>query len=75
MARKNSSTDLLEKKDDGELVVLTGMVFNIVTYSVSDGAGIRTTVFLKGSPKHCRSRQNPKAISRRQEITYRQDRA
>ncbi len=31
----------------------TGVVFDIQRFSVHDGPGIRTTVFLKGCPLRC----------------------
>ncbi len=37
----------------------TGLIFNIQRYSVHDGPGIRTTVFLKGCPLGCRWCHNP----------------
>jgi pyruvate-formate lyase-activating enzyme len=33
--------------------VPNGTVFNIMRFSVHDGPGIRTTVFLKGCPLQC----------------------
>ncbi len=36
-----------------------GIVFDIQRFSVSDGPGIRTTVFLKGCPLSCRWCHNP----------------
>ena len=39
-----------------------GMVFDIRRFSVHDGQGIRTTVFLKGCPLRCRWCQNPEGI-------------
>ncbi len=41
----------------------TGMVFNIQKYSVQDGPGIRTTVFLKGCPLCCAWCHNPEGIA------------
>jgi pyruvate formate lyase activating enzyme len=38
-----------------------GLVFNIQKYSVNDGPGIRTTVFLKGCPLHCAWCSNPES--------------
>ena len=44
------------------------MIFNIQKYSVQDGPGIRTTVFLKGCPLCCQWCHNPEGISPRREI-------
>lgn len=46
----------------------TGLVFNIQKYSVHDGPGIRTTVFLKGCPLRCQWCHNPESIGPRPEI-------
>ena len=40
---------------------LTGTVFNIQKYSVNDGPGIRTVVFLKGCPLRCQWCSNPES--------------
>ncbi len=53
---------------------MTGLVFNIQRFSVNDGPGIRTTVFLKGCPLHCRWCHNPESISQRKEMILREDR-
>lgn len=45
-----------------------GLVFNIQKYSVNDGPGIRTTVFLKGCPLCCEWCHNPESISPEHEI-------
>jgi pyruvate formate lyase activating enzyme len=45
-----------------------GLVFNIQKYSVHDGPGIRTTVFLKGCPLACEWCHNPEGISPRPEM-------
>jgi pyruvate formate lyase activating enzyme len=49
---------------------LSGLVFNIQRFSIHDGPGIRTTVFLKGCPLHCFWCHNPEGISPRQQVTY-----
>ena len=41
--------------------VLTGMTFNIQRFSVQDGPGIRTTVFVKGCPLRCPWCSNPES--------------
>lgn len=45
-----------------------GVVFNIQRYSIHDGPGIRTTVFLKGCPLRCFWCQNPESQQREPEI-------
>ncbi len=52
----------------------SGLVFNIQKYSVHDGPGIRTTVFLKGCPLHCPWCHNPEGISRRRELVVLENR-
>lgn len=52
----------------------TGTVFDIMKYSIHDGPGIRTTVFLKGCPLHCLWCHNPESQSGAREIMFREDR-
>lgn len=42
---------------------MDGTIFDIRRFSTHDGAGIRTTVFLKGCPLNCIWCQNPEGIS------------
>ncbi len=53
---------------------VTGLVFDIQRYSLDDGPGIRTTVFLKGCPLSCVWCQNPESISPDPEIGFRVER-
>lgn len=45
-----------------------GVIFNIQRYSIHDGPGIRTTVFLKGCPLSCFWCQNPESQTKKPEI-------
>ncbi len=53
---------------------MNGLVFNIQRFSVNDGPGIRTTVFLKGCPLHCKWCHNPESISPDAQLILRSDR-
>lgn len=43
--------------------MVKGLIFDIRRYSVNDGPGIRTTVFLKGCPLRCLWCHNPEGFS------------
>jgi pyruvate formate lyase activating enzyme len=47
---------------------ISGVVFDVQRYSLHDGPGIRTTVFLKGCPLSCPWCHNPESWSREPEI-------
>lgn len=47
-----------------------GIVFNIQGYSIHDGPGIRTSVFLKGCFLHCVWCQNPESQSLKPELFF-----
>ncbi|MTI81615.1 MAG: glycyl-radical enzyme activating protein [Firmicutes bacterium] len=47
-----------------------GYVFNIQHYSVHDGPGIRTLVFLKGCPLKCQWCSNPESQKNNPELAY-----
>ncbi|MBO5454313.1 MAG: glycyl-radical enzyme activating protein [Clostridia bacterium] len=50
--------------------MIRGTVFNIQKFSVNDGPGIRTTVFLKGCPLNCIWCHNPESKSSKPELMY-----
>ena len=69
----------VELRDQGELraAVATdaagepmARVFNIQKFSLNDGPGIRTVVFLKGCPLRCRWCANPESQLRRPQIQW-----
>jgi len=52
----------------------SGIVFDIKKFSIHDGPGIRTTVFLKGCPLHCPWCHNPESQDPRPEMMLRDQR-
>jgi len=47
-----------------------GIVFNIQRFSIEDGPGIRTTVFMKGCPLRCVWCHNPEGLEARPELMW-----
>ena len=47
-----------------------GNLFRIQSYSIHDGPGIRTTIFLKGCPLHCLWCHNPESQRQAVELLY-----
>lgn len=52
---------------------LTGAVFDIQRFSLHDGPGIRTIVFLKGCPLSCQWCSNPESQSVKPVVMYKRD--
>lgn len=50
--------------------VISQGIFDIQTFSLHDGPGIRTTVFLKGCPLRCQWCSNPEGIDARPTLSY-----
>ena len=49
---------------------ITGNIFDIQRFSLNDGPGIRTVVFLKGCPLHCWWCSNPESQRRHPVVMY-----
>ncbi|SFC91140.1 glycyl-radical enzyme activating protein [Clostridium uliginosum] len=47
-----------------------GIIFNIQRFSVNDGPGVRTIVFLKGCPLSCRWCSNPESQNTYKEVMF-----
>ena len=54
--------------------MMMGLVFDIRRYSLHDGPGIRTAVFLKGCPLRCLWCHNPEGLSFEPEVLRRRER-
>lgn len=51
----------------------SGIIFNIQKFSVNDGPGIRTVVFLKGCPLRCRWCANPESQISKTQVLWNQN--
>ena len=56
-----------------ELKAVTGTVFNVQHYSIHDGPGIRTNVFVKGCPLRCLWCSNPESQLPEPQLMYLED--
>ncbi len=61
----------LNSPEDSRGDAAEGMIFSIQRYSIQDGPGIRTTVFLKGCPLRCKWCSNPESQNPHPEILVR----
>lgn len=51
-----------------------GLIFDIRSYAIHDGPGLRTTVFFKGCPLHCLWCCNPESHSRHADLLWLRER-
>ena len=49
---------------------LTGRIYDIQGFSVQDGPGVRTTVFMKGCPLHCPWCHSPESQAFRKQLSW-----
>ena len=52
---------------------LTGLIFEVQRFSIHDGPGIRTTVFMKGCPLRCAWCHNPEGLDPQPQISFQAD--
>lgn len=52
---------------------MAGTIFDIQHFSVHDGPGIRTTVFMKGCPLRCKWCHNPEGLSKSLQLQFFED--
>jgi pyruvate formate lyase activating enzyme len=52
---------------------MKGIIFDIQSYAIHDGPGIRTCVFFKGCPLRCAWCHNPESQARKPEMAYREN--
>ncbi len=62
------------KTDADAFLTRQGTVFQVMRFSVKDGPGIRTTVFLKGCPLRCAWCHNPESQLPEPEVVFREER-
>jgi len=57
-----------------EKTIQKGIIFDVKRYATDDGPGIRTTIFFKGCPLHCRWCHNPEGQCPKPELMYKRNR-
>ena len=65
MSNECMQTDCAEATIDA-----TGLIFDIQRFSIHDGPGIRTTVFLKGCPLNCLWCHNPESQMNKPQLAF-----
>lgn len=68
--RKDDGAVLLTEQESRKDEAQIGLVFAIQPFSVDDGPGIRTAIFLKGCDARCLWCHNPESISPEPQLSY-----
>lgn len=63
-------TEQLTQARPAQVSTVTGTIFDIQRFSIHDGPGIRTTVFVKGCPLRCQWCHNPESRSREKQLAF-----
>ncbi len=61
---------MLKLSKNGKGVAMIGRIFDIQRFSLHDGPGIRTTVFMKGCPLRCGWCHNPEGLEYKNEARF-----
>jgi len=61
---------MLKNENEVCMAEKTAVIFDIEKFAVHDGPGIRTVVFIKGCPLHCRWCHNPESQSFEPELLF-----
>ena len=57
-------------KEEIQMKSESGVIFNLQKFSLNDGPGIRTVVFMKGCPLHCQWCANPESQDSRVQVLW-----
>ena len=70
IAGQESRASALAQVSPTDVLAVEGRVFDVQRFSIHDGPGIRTTVFMKGCPLRCSWCHNPEGISRERQLSF-----